>query len=521
MMFASTMLGVRNDSLNRTRYSWQTSTEPTRATAARQRTAIAVAITLFVSYAYFYQAGGWNQNSRFALVRAIVEQGTLRIDDTVSVDGQLITGDLTKHGGHIYSDKAPGLALLAVPLLALTQPFVAEPQSPAGIASLSYIATLFSASLPTILTALIILHLCSRFGATPAAAAFSALVFGLGSPAWCYSTLFYGHALATACLTGAFAAALALKAPSSTRRDWLLAATVGLCGGWATVTEYQTVIPAAMTASLGFWHAAKRGRARALRVTIGISVSAIMCASVLAWYNQTSFGSPLHLGYLNVTGFEGMNQGFFGITRPDYNVMKQLLFGQFRGLFYLSPVLIAAPIGLVLLIRDRHSRLAGLTSAAIAAFYLVLNASYYYWDGGWSYGPRHMAPALPFLSLAVAPLWSKGRTILRLGLLMVTLYGVGHAFIAVSTTAQPPDTYLRPVTQLFWPSFIHGELSTNWQSYLDYLPRDERDHTSHAWNIGEKIGLSGLTSLTPLVSAWCAIGFTWWKLRNRGLAITT
>ena len=193
----------------------------------------------------------------------------------------------------------------------------------------------------------------------------------------------------------------------------------------------------------------------------------------------------------------------------------------FRGLFYLTPVLIAAPIGLLLLIRDRSSRLAGLTAATIAVFYLVLNASYYYWDGGWSYGPGHMAPALPFLSLAVAPIWSKGRTTLRVGLLMVALYGAGHAFIAVSTTAQPPDTYLRPVTQLFWPRFIQGDLSTNWQSYLEYLPRDERDHTSHAWNIGEKIGLSGLASLLPLVLTWFVIGFTWWKQRNRSLTLTT
>ena len=35
---------------------------------------------IFFSYAYFYEGGGWNQNSRFDLVRAIVEQGTLRID---------------------------------------------------------------------------------------------------------------------------------------------------------------------------------------------------------------------------------------------------------------------------------------------------------------------------------------------------------------------------------------------------------------------------------------------------------
>ena len=35
---------------------------------------------LLLSYAYFYQGGGWNQNSRFALVRAMTERDTLQID---------------------------------------------------------------------------------------------------------------------------------------------------------------------------------------------------------------------------------------------------------------------------------------------------------------------------------------------------------------------------------------------------------------------------------------------------------
>src|SRR5215471_19789495 len=76
---------------------------------ARQRAMVAVAVTLFVSYAYFYQAGGWNQNSRFALVRAIVEEHTVRIDSY-----REYTGDRALWNGHTYSDKAPGVSLLAV-----------------------------------------------------------------------------------------------------------------------------------------------------------------------------------------------------------------------------------------------------------------------------------------------------------------------------------------------------------------------------------------------------------------------
>ena len=471
------------------------------------RTAAAIGAALFVAYAYFYQAGGWNQNSRFALVRAIVEQGTFRIDDTVHFAGRLITGDLSRYDGHFYSDKAPGLALLAVPPVAMAHPFVAAPQSPRGIATLSYIATLLTAALPTVFTALIILYLSGKLGASPRAAMLAAMVFGLGSPAWCYATLFYGHALTTACLTGAFGAAVALADPSNRRRDWLFASAVGLGGGWATLTEYQAAVPAAMTALLAVACAYRNGAARASRVAAGVTVSACICAAILAWYNTASFGSPLRIGYMNEVGFEGLKVGFFGLSSPNRGVLLELLFGRFRGLLYLAPVLAAAPIGFVLFIRDRRSRLPGLTAAAIVTFYIVFNASYIYWDGGWSYGPRHMAPALPFMSLALAPLWSRGKTLLRVVLMVTGLYGAGLALVAVSTTAQPPDNRLRPVTEVFWPNFVKGQLAINFQSYVEDNVRDDgaRDPFSHAWNVGQKLGLRGLTSLLPLAAAWCMI----------------
>jgi hypothetical protein len=33
----------------------------------------------FISFAYFHQGGGWNQNVRFVMVRSLVEEGTLWI----------------------------------------------------------------------------------------------------------------------------------------------------------------------------------------------------------------------------------------------------------------------------------------------------------------------------------------------------------------------------------------------------------------------------------------------------------
>src|ERR1700693_6077895 len=95
---------------------------------------------IFFSYAYFYEGGGWNQNSRLDMVRAIVEQGTLRIDAYHEN-----TEDKAFANGHYYSDKAPGVVLLAVPAVLATRPVLryagVDADSPRGWVVASYFAT--------------------------------------------------------------------------------------------------------------------------------------------------------------------------------------------------------------------------------------------------------------------------------------------------------------------------------------------------------------------------------------------
>ena len=116
-------------------------------------------VLLFASYAYFYQAGGWNQNSRFDLVRAITNEHTLNIDPF-----KFSTGDIAFFEGHYYSAKAPGLALTAAPLVAAVRPvmraFGGDPETLAGLAGLSYLSTVFTAGLFTALAGVSLFTVC-------------------------------------------------------------------------------------------------------------------------------------------------------------------------------------------------------------------------------------------------------------------------------------------------------------------------------------------------------------------------
>lgn len=470
-------------------------------------------VILIASNAWFYQAGGWNQNSRLDLVRAIVERGTLRID--AYHDN---TGDKARTGDHFYSDKAPGLALAAVPVAVVARPALEAATVDEGgyVRWLSYFLTLAVAGLPAALTGVLLFAVARRLGASGEGAAVAALAFGLATPAWAYATLLFGHALATFCLFAAFAAGLAIEREATTaRRDFILGLAVGVAAGWATITEYPSALPAVLLAGYALARAWHGGWPRRARAAAGVAAGALGALVVLLAYNLAAFGGPLETGYTYVVGFGGMKQGFMGVSTPKMEVLVEILFGSYRGLLFHAPVLAAALVGFPILLISPGRRAAGGLALAIVAYYVLFNAAYVYWIGGWSYGPRHMAPALPFLTLGLAPCWTRAGPPLRVAVAVLALFSVSLTLVAVSTTAQPPEAIRRPLAELQWPAFVDGDLSINHQSFLErgVDPSRLRGGTiaHEAFNLGELMGLRGRASLLPLLGLWALAGAAMWR----------
>ena len=485
----------------------------------------AIFALLLLSYVYFYQAGGWNQNSRFALVRAVTNDWSLRIDPY-----ERNTGDKAFFEGHYYSDKAPGLALTAIPIVEparlVYMAFGGDPETFAGLAILSYLATIFTSGLLTAWAGVLLFDIGRACGATPGAALFAVLSFGLATPMWPLATIFIGHALSAACLVWAFAAANRLSAETTRRgssaaiagatapgSDWRTGATVGLAAGWATVSEFPAAVPAVM---LALWTAATAvalGKERARPILLSMTVGAAACAVVLLAYQYACFGSPFHLAYSSEQGFEGMQQGLFGITTPSIGTLNRILFGEYRGLLPLSPLMAVTAAGFVLPWRVPG---AALVAAVIAAYYVLLNGSYHYWEGGWSLGPRHLSPALPFLCLALAPLWERARRAGRRVLAALWLVSAAISLMSVATMPQPPANISRPFRELVWPAFRDGDLSLNTQTFVHYAvdPALWRTHEDPkaAFNLGMTIGLDGHASLVPLAAGWILCGVWLWRV---------
>jgi hypothetical protein len=476
--------------------------------------AIAIGTVVLLSYAYFYKgnSGDWNQNARFDLTRAIVEQHTLRIDAY-----HRNTASKAFWQDHYYSDKAPGLSLAAVPVWASIHAAVVLANLPGrdstegrAIRVKTYLSTFVVVALPTALAATCIFLLALMFGVSPAGSVFGALTFGLGTPMWSYAVLFRSQAAVAALLLFAFAAAIAVQGVHSLRRHFLLGAAVGLAAGWATVTEYPAAPAAVILALLVVAHA-WRSRRNVQHVLAGVSAGALVCVVILMSYQYRAFGSPFRIGY-SFTLFNvappapEMGNGLFGITYPRLWIVRELLVGRYRGLLPLSPVLALAPIGFVQLWRRRQeSRVSILAAAALIVYYVMLNASYKYWDGGYSTGPRHLAPLLPFLSLGLGLVWTWSRPVHRILLVILALYGIVIGLMATSTDPMPGTDVASPIQELFWPAFRTGHLGT--------------------FNLGEFFGLRGLPSLLPLGLIWI-LGLTGWlylerRMKGRKLPVKT
>jgi len=477
-----------------------------------RKIAMLLGVVTFFSFIYFYEGGGWNQNSRFDLLRAIVERHTLQIDAYHEN-----TQDKAHFRGHYYSDKAPGLVFLAVPFALAARPplrmFGVDPESPRGEIALSYVVSAAAVALPTALAGVCLFFLGMRFGGGSSGAAFATLVMCLGTPMWAYASLFWAHALVGACLIFAFAAALKVRQSKNARGDFLWGLAVGLAAGWATVTEYPAAPASAILAVWALSQAWSRGTVARWRVVLGVGLGAGICVIVLLSYLYAAFGTlrPSY-SYYDANSFSFMQQqGYLGLTYPHPDRLLKIMFGCSRGLFFASPVLVAAPVGLWWLWKEKPYRSAAAAAVAIVAYYFLFNASFYWWKAGLSFGPRYAGASIPFLCLGLPAAWGRATLVWRRVLFAAALCSVLVALMVVATTSQLSMQDRCPLVRSVWPAFWSGQVALNRDSLLTVA--EAGSNAEHAaFNLGQLVGLRGLASLTPLFAMWGMAALLWWRM---------
>lgn len=409
-------------------------------------------LAALAAYGWFHQGGGWNQNARFALVRAVGEQGRLAVDDRLvyaeddaggralrnvpvrdarltlhgipltlawadgsgtlhplggedAAGGQLVavedvaaTGDLAFHDGHFYPNKAPGVSLAAVPGYAAVRAIgrLAGAQTDAvSLLTLDmWLATLLSVGWISALGVVLFWRAARALtGGVEPACLLATLAFAFGTMFFPYATMLYEHNVAACALLGSFVALYGAGWQSLRR----LVVGGALAGAGVAVSYLSAPALLALFAYVCF-------KARALRSWAAFAAGAVVPLALLAAYHTACFGRPWATAYAHQNPlFQDAPGGLLEVfTSPQPTVLAALLFSPFRGLFWTSPVLLLGVVGLGTMFREPRVRPEAWLFTGLIAFPLLVNASFEAWHGGGANVPRYLATAVPFLALPIA-----------------------------------------------------------------------------------------------------------------------
>jgi len=413
-----------------------------------------------------------NELCRLWQTRALVEYRTLAINQALRDYGYV--GDLSVKDGQYFPSKAPLLSFAAVPVYLMLRLWGGGGRYAVPEVALVFWSRLFITVLPT-LAMLVFLHRFLRAYLSDAWADVMVATYAVGSLALGYSLLFISHQPTSVLLFFCFYAIWRAGSGDANERAYLAA---GAFGGAAIACEYTsvlTLVPLVVYAALNVVAKFRDPKERlgALRRSLALgTLGAAPFVIALMLYHQACFGNPFESGYryLNDPGYQGWHLGgFLGIGLPDARAFILSAFSPLRGLFVLSPFLLLAIPGLVLIWKQyrRGDKSLGplfwlSLLQLIAHAYFTSSFSYQSW--GWATGPRHMTPLIPYLLLpagwVLRELSDRASVEARLGLVV----GVGLCVTsilmsgAVGLVNYIPDTLSSAFFGLVWPLYWAGYL---------------------------------------------------------------
>jgi hypothetical protein len=375
-------------------------------TKPRRRLGLLAILALAFATALLVQPFGYNQGAHYALVRALAD-GTPRIDAYRD-----FSGDIGYYKGHYYSNKAPGLAFVTLPVYMVAHAL--------GLPSGVHVLSLWGVLLPGILLLLLVWRVGDR--AEPGYGFAAAFTLGIASLVLPFLGMYFAHILSALLGFGAFAVLWSERDGPQRLR---LVAAAGFLAGFAVVVEY----PLALTAVVLGCYAISRNPVlkRGLVWTGGVFVGLLP----LLAFNRWAFGSFTQLSYAHLVANNkpGVPPVVYKPAKQPFQprVAVELLLSP-RGLLTLAPIVALGIAGAVFLYRRRRAE--ALTIGAIAGLFLLYNTAFIYF-GGFGPGPRYLIPALPYAAVGLAAAYR------RLPVTTLALAAVSAGTMLLATVTEP------------------------------------------------------------------------------------
>lgn len=403
-----------------------------------------------------------NELSRILASVSMVVHGTLTIDRAMTVYG-MPGDDRAVYQGHTYSEKAPGSALFATPVVALARLFLPERDGLPGYWPLRHLLTFTVIALPGALLPFLLMRDYPELEFKQRIAL--ATLFALATPMLTYATHFHSHVLA-AFLVGV-SYWLALKPGQSTQFPQPRAAVLsGWMAGSAVMVEYPTALLGLVIFT------ALAVRTRSLKLVGCFAAGGLVGILPMLAYHQAAYGAVWETGYSHEASpeFQAVHeQGLIGIRHPTAEALWGVLLSARRGMVFYCPLLLIVPVGLVRMARRGREAWPLVVAAAV---YLAFAASFVLWTGGSSAAARHLVPLLPLLLFPIAEAAALMARRVWTWLLFTALVGCSLAgsLLSIAVTPYFPAGFKVPLSQVTLRSLRDGAAFPNLVTDLTGLP---------------------------------------------------
>ncbi len=468
--------------------------------------------SFFLTFGYFFQGGGWTQNSRFCLTRAIIHQQSFAIDayreDSKDPYYEFVnTGDWSYYDGHYYSNKSPGLSFLAVLPFALCEylcGYIYPDDEGKQVHISAYVSTVFTVGICAALLCFLIFYTCHHFFDMHVSdSLIAAGCCGFGTLIFAYGTSFYCHVPAAFFSFLSFFLGFYIKHVQGIepRAGKILAILSGFSASLAVLTEPSTVLT---LGCIALYYVTFPGGRKALPYFL---IGCVPCGIIQCFYNAACFGGPFNssYAYANDLIMVYVDGSLFGV--PRLRNLAELTIFPYRGLFVSSPLLLMALPGLFFFLRSSRFSREGVFFGVVSLCFLFFVASFYAWYGGTAPGPRYLIPAYPFIFMLTVFVLRKFRKI-------YLFFGVISLVVNVAITlvgSEVPGNIKNPLGGIIFKNLLAGNVSINpipVSGFHDYPGIDTMtdiklwQNNFQSFNLGELLVPYHIASIIPLCLLW-------------------
>jgi len=385
---------------------------------------IKIFLTFFLIYSFFVHWIGYNENSRFALTRAIVDEGRFEIDSFYNQ-----TSDRSFFNGHYYSDKDPGVSFISISTYAVwkfiyfnffSKDFIEKHNGSKAyiidskigtnnipiylyinpgffVLSSMVLVTIFTSSLFGALLVVLIYKISKYYTKNEKNRLLITFVAGLGTLIFPYSIDFLEHITATFFAFFGFYLLFKIKQEKIKNNSYFILA--GLFLGYAITCS--AVLALIALGCLVYLFSFNRGKL--FYFLIGELVGILP----FLFYNYLIFQTPFTLPRYHLDPKIWPEFYIHGLDFPNPFIILRLLIYPYKGLLFYCPILLLSFIGIWYMYKKFKAESILIIFVFLA--FLILNSSWWQWWGGASFGPRHLTPVIPFLLIPLIYFLERGK----------------------------------------------------------------------------------------------------------------